>query len=744
MARKKETQVRAPKFNLSPETKKDILVVFVFLIAFLSILGLFNLSGAFGRAIQGLWQTIFGNAAPFWPFILIIIGYLIINLEKYEIKVSRWLGLFLFILTSTGLLQIFSSDKTFTAAKLGQGGGLLGYLTAMPLEKIAGFWGALIILMALFLISLLLFFETSFQNILNKFHLPGADFILRMREKIRERREEKKLESFRAEEIGFEQKEIADIDTKTLKHENTKTQEERVEFESNGEQKEMFPTVRKHYPKIDIPLDLLTGKISEPTAGDIKGNQETIRRTLSHFGIEVEMGEVSVGPTVTQYTLKPASGIKLSQITTLANDLALALAAHPIRIEAPIPGKSLVGVEVPNLKIALVPLKEIIASKEFKNRESNLMVALGKDVAGKPWLANLEKTLHILVAGATGSGKTVCLNSIIVSLLFQNQPDELKFILIDPKRVELPQYNGIPHLSCPVITDPKKTVQALRWAAKEMDRRFDILSHTGHRNIAEYNAVHKEEKMPYLILVVDELAHLMVVAAAEVETAVIRLSQMARAVGIHLILATQRPSVDVITGLIKANITSRLAFSVASMVDSRTILDYSGAEKLLGKGDMLFISPEISKPKRLQGAYVASEEIERVVKYLKQQGVPDYDDEITLVPETTGVDNYNYQSAEEDELLPEAEELIKRIGKGSASYLQRRLRIGYSRAARLLDSLEKRGLVGPAEGSKPRELLVKGGPIEEWRNGSEEEEMGSENVNDEEMSGGEGEKNSNQ
>ena len=413
------------------------------------------------------------------------------------------------------------------------------------------------------------------------------------------------------------------------------------------------------------------------------------------------MGEVSVGPTVTQYTLRPAEGVKLSQITTLHNDLALALAAHPIRIEAPIPGKSLVGIEVPNRSIAVVTLREILEDQTFKNRVSNLTIVLGKDVAGKSYLADLDKMPHLLIAGATGSGKTVCLNSIIVSLLYQNSPQELKFILVDPKRVELTVYENIPHLLTPVVTDPHKTINALKWSISEMDRRFELLSQTGKRDIREYNK-EAEDKLPYLVIIVDELADLMMAAPTEVEACIIRLAQMARAVGIHLIMATQRPSVDIITGLIKANITSRIAFSVASSVDSRTILDTTGADKLLGRGDMLYISAQLSKPVRLQGAFVSDKSIKALVKHLKAQAKPEYLADVTERKAIgLGIDS----SLEEDELLPQAKEIIWQANKASASLLQRRLRVGYARAARLLDLLEEEGIIGPADGAKPREIF---------------------------------------
>jgi len=425
------------------------------------------------------------------------------------------------------------------------------------------------------------------------------------------------------------------------------------------------------------------------------------------------MGEYFVGPTVTQYTFRPAEGVKLSRIVGLGNDLAMALAAHPIRIEAPIPGRALVGIEVPNKKIAVVSLRQVLESKEFKIRKSNLSIALGTDVAGKPWMADLEKLPHLLVAGATNSGKTVCLNSIILSLLYQNQPDELKLILVDPKRVELIGYNEIPHLLTPVIVDIKKMINALKWTISEMEKRFQILSNAGKRNIQVYNTTHPKDKLPYLVFVIDELADLMSIASAEVEAAVIRLAQMSRAVGIHLVLATQRPSVDIITGLIKANIPGRIAFAVASLTDSRTILDASGAEKLLGRGDMLYTAAELSKPKRLQGAYASDEDIENVVAYLREHSESDYEENVTeRAPGTTcanvsglaALPYFDYENS--DEFLDEARELVIKAGKASSSYLQRKLRIGYARAARILDLLEEEGVIGPADGSKPREILV--------------------------------------
>jgi S-DNA-T family DNA segregation ATPase FtsK/SpoIIIE len=453
---------------------------------------------------------------------------------------------------------------------------------------------------------------------------------------------------------------------------------------------------------------LLERRDSRPQAGDIVHNREVIRRTLENFGIPVEMNEVAVGPTVTQFAFKPSEGIKLSRITALHNDLALALAAHPIRIEAPIPGKSMVGVEVPNQTIATVGLRELIDSKEFKERKSPLTFVLGKDVAGKPWVADLIRMPHMLVAGATGSGKSVCLNTIIMSYLYGLSPDDVKLIMVDPKRVELQNYNGIPHLLTPVITKVPETVNALKWALREMDRRYDLLAQRGVRDLATFNQRFATEKMPYIVIMIDELADLMVTSAAEVEGPIVRLAQMSRAVGIHLILATQRPSVDVITGLIKANIPGRIAFAVASATDSRTILDQQGAEKLLGRGDMLLSTAELTMPKRIQGAFVSEAEIARVVEFVKSQYEPaDYDYSVTERPSAndTSFGGGGGDDMDNDPLAEMAKEEIVRAGKASASLLQRRLKVGYARAARILDVLEQQGFIGPSDGAKPREIL---------------------------------------
>lgn len=694
-----EGMINKMSVSFDPETKKAILIVLLFVIGALSLLSYFGLAGVAGEWINEKLGMLLGYGKILFPLIMIILGYILLNQAKYDVKFSNYLGLFLFVLSLDGLFHwSVPMEEMLAQASLGLGGGYIGAAIARPLTAMLGDWASLLVMVALLIISILLMFNTSFVKLAEKSE-PIRKFFSWLRGLFRRKPSEEQefQESAPTEEptheasqekVIFETKKIPDAQT-----------------EGKKVQPDLGIVVKKVHSKITIPIDLLENKVFKPTSGDIKNNMLIIKKTLENFGIQVEMGEISIGPTVTQYTLKPAEGIKLAKIVALQNDLALSLAAHPIRIEAPIPGKALVGIEVPNQTVARVNLREILEAKEFKMRQSPLTLALGKDVSGKAWTAPLEKMPHLLIAGATGSGKTVCINSIIVGLLYQNSPQDLRFIMVDPKRVELPTYNGIPHLLTPVITETKKTVNALKWTIGEMERRFDVLSKAGKRNIQTYNET-AEEKMPYIIFVVDELADLMITSAAEVEAGIIRVAQMARAVGIYLILATQRPSVDVITGLMKANIPARIAFSVASIVDSRTILDCSGAEKLLGRGDMLFLTAELSKPKRIQGVYVSDNEIKRVVDFLKAAGdEPEYDE--AVVERQGGISVGGGISGDEDELLPDAKEVVTRAGKASASLLQRRLKVGYARAARLLDLMEEQGIIGPADGAKPREVMIK-------------------------------------
>jgi S-DNA-T family DNA segregation ATPase FtsK/SpoIIIE len=459
------------------------------------------------------------------------------------------------------------------------------------------------------------------------------------------------------------------------------------------------------YPPLSTLADAVSGKADR---GDIKANAAVIEKTLESFGIAARVAEVNLGPAVTQYALEIALGTKLSKITALGSDLALALAAPTgqIRIEAPIPGRSLVGIEIPNRSLEFVTLKKILASGAMKKAKSKLTVSLGLNVSGQPVVANLGRMPHVLIAGTTGSGKTVCLNSFIASILFRASPSEVKFILVDPKRVELTQYNGIPHLLTPVIVEPDKVLSALKWAISEMDRRYKLFAETGVRNIEAYNELSGFAALPYIIIIVDELADIILFAPAEVEDTICRIAQMARATGIHLVISTQRPSVDVITGLIKANIPCRIAFAVSSQVDSRVILDMAGAEKLLGRGDMLYIPPDQAKPTRIQGSFVSEPEIQKLINFLKKSGVaPVYTEEVTQMPSVSLRPGKG--EAERDELFADAVRTVCQYDRASASLLQRRLKIGYARAARVLDQLERAGIVGPADASKPREVLIK-------------------------------------
>ncbi len=720
MARKRK---RGPDLSLDPETKRGVAVVFLFAFAVLILLGIFGLAGAFGRALDDAIGYVFGWNRLLIPFFLMAWGYHVLAPERLRLKFSNVIGFLLFFLTLNPLVHAvtFAGELDIGEAALRMAGGKLGESISQPLIDMLGMAGGTTILFALFIISLLLIFNATLRQVLFIIDIvwKGIAFLLvKLASPITNYSKNKKEQDLRAS-----LKEYASDDGES------EDEEAGGEEEDEDDEKARPARTRRRYPHVDVPLALLEERNERPTAGDIMHNREVIRKTLETFGINVEMDEVAVGPTVTQFAFKPADGVKLSRITGLHNDLALSLAAHPIRIEAPIPGKSLVGIEVPNQTVAVVGLREMIESKEFRSGKDTLSFVLGKDVSGKPWMGKLNGMPHLLVAGATGSGKSVCLNTIIMSYLFSLGPDDVKFIMVDPKRVELQIYNGIPHLITPVITKVPDTVNALKWALREMDRRYDMLAKHGTRDLASYNKKVKET-LPYLVIVIDELSDLMASSASEVEGPIVRLAQMSRAVGIHLILATQRPSVDVITGLIKANIPGRIAFAVASATDSRTILDQQGAEKLLGRGDMLYSTAELPSPKRIQGAYVSQKEIERVVEFIKSKYDPaDYDHSVTEKPSNGGtVFSGGLGDDDGDALLSEAKEEIIRAGKASASLLQRRLKVGYARAARILDLLEEEGFIGPAQGAKPREVLQSGlgNEDEDFEQGEFEEEDESE------------------
>ncbi len=698
--------------ELSPEAWQGIKVVVVLMVTLVSVLSLFGLAGTVGAGIERVLSVLFGYTRYFVPLFILLFGIFFIRRVPLMGHVIQITGLAFLVLSFTALWHLsFPLEEQYMSAVVGRGGGVVGFFLSFSLESILQFWGALIVILSIFIISFLILVNSSIDDIIARCKAAGGgcvsllSFFARFPKGTARDRRRGAVLSTQEPEIIQGAGENPDFSRRTVALKD-KHEEEEIESVRDGKKEEEVEIIKapKRKTAVQIPLDLLNGKSHQPTSGDIKANKLIIQKTLENFGIAVEMGEVNVGPTVTQFTLKPAEGIKLAAIVGLHNDLALSLAAHPIRIEAPIPGRALVGIEVPNQKVAIVTLRELLETDAFKNRKDSLTLALGKDVAGQVRLSSVLKMPHLLIAGSTGSGKTVCINTVITTLLYQNSPETLRFILVDPKRVELSCYNDIPHLLTPVVTDVKKTLNVLRWAIGEMERRFDVLSKAGKRDLISYNAW-SEEKVPYIIIVIDELADIMATVGAEAESLIIRLAQMARAVGIHLILATQRPSVDVITGLIKANITSRIAFAVASQMDSRTILDTSGAERLVGRGDMLFVSADLSKPVRLQGAYLSDAEIERVVACLKESGEPSYQAAVTERVSAGDGTAGGFGSDEEDDLLPEAREIILQAQKASASLLQRRLRIGYARAARILDLLEGEGFIGPGDGAKPRKVI---------------------------------------
>lgn len=718
------------ELHLSEQTKEGILSILFFSIALLLALSMAGSAGAGGRSLDGVLAILFGWMRIVLPVIAAVIGYSIARGFFPDISWRVRVGLALLMAALFPALDM--TDTMGVAAR----GGAIGAWGARSLIDALGIVAAPVLIGSVLLISFIFITDQSWhvlRGIGAIFAWMGASMVKSIRRSMVRNTGEgattkPSTDLIKDDEAVAEPERLkSGFLRRTLASRagvnSTSTEEPRETSKSN---EAPLTSTSKRRAQITpcYSEELLESQTSTPSSGDTERTLNIIERTLRNFGIEVEMGEWRVGPTVTQYTLKPAEGVKLSQITALHNDLALALAAHPIRIEAPIPGKSLVGIEVPNQRVAIVRLKNIFTSPEYravmKENASPLTFALGQDVSGQAWVADLARMPHLLIAGATGSGKTIMMNTLIMSLLYRNTPQELRLLLVDPKRVELPIYNGIPHLVTPVITDVRKTINALRWLIGEMDRRFDELSRTGYRDITSYNAG-EERAMPYLVAVIDELADLMATAANEVEGAIIRLAQMARAVGIHLVFATQRPSVDVITGLIKANIPARIAFSVASSIDSRTILDQPGADKLLGRGDMLFLTAELSKPKRIQGAFISDVEIKRVTEYLRSSGTPEYDQSIVERPTTVAVGGIgNSDDGEDDPLLEDAKQVVIQAGKGSASLLQRRLRVGYARAARLLDLLEEQGVIGPGDGAKPREVLLKAGEDDTIEEGDEE------------------------
>lgn len=676
----------------------------------LCVAALFLLFGGFGTGgplPKGMFNAAywtFGWAAYLVAFALIYFAVLKFSSEEHRIpfgKAFSTIGILIF--ASSWLMTAFAS-KTSTdiwegghGGKVGEviGGTVLAALDTLPAS-----------IMFLIFTGLCVFFAFG----LNFSILLKAGELFKRREY-----EDDGLGSLkvRAEQSGFKLNAGVPVESHSGGSSKPAFSLKNSADKQPAPSEEHSPLTIASDPNWEFPaLNLLEQKQDKADAGDVEGNAQAIKETFSNFNIDVEMEGANVGPRVTQYTLKPPTGVKLTKITALENNLALDLAAHSIRMEAPIPGKRAVGIEVPNVKSATVRLRSLLESRDWAEIKSPLGFAIGRDIAGKPVVADLAKMPHLLVAGQTGSGKSVMVNTILTSLLYRNSPSDLKLILVDPKQVEMKPYDDIPHLLTPVITEPEKCISALKWAVAEMERRYKALAELRKRNIVEYNLEKKEEGMPYIVIIIDELADLMMMAARDVEALIVRIAQKARAVGIHLILATQRPSVDVITGLIKANVPARISFTVASQVDSRTIIDQMGAEKLLGMGDLLLLTADMPKPKRVQGAFIGDDETIKVTDHIRMQRPPEYNEEIISQPvQLNGkggvvADMGGGNSNSDDDMFRDAVQCVIEGRKASTSLLQRRLRIGYGRAARLIEEMEEQGIVGPADGARPREVLV--------------------------------------
>ena len=715
----KKTERKSPKKKkeeakkkLKDETRHTVAGVVLFVLAIFFVIAGFNGGGIAGSFTHDLFVQLFGVGYALIPIIVAILGVRLMKGIKTNMATVESIAYVMLLIGTLGLIDVASTPD--------HSGGLFGLISAFPFVKLFDNRVAALFLGAILIISLIILFDTRptltlFNSVIEKIK-NKIDAYLANR---------KKNKGFTISGKDIKQKEF------TPEAIPEPIEEEEPEPIIEGEEIEIEKAVKKVIKRstssyVPPPLELLEGDKGKPNVGDVKANANIIKRSLSNFGIEVEMDEVTIGPTVTRYAFKPAEGVKLSRILGLQNDLALALAAHPIRIEAPIPGKSLVGIEIPNKAKSIVGLGGLLSEERFIKSDKPLTIALGRAINGAGHIGNLAKMPHMLVAGATGSGKSVTIHTIITSLLYRNGPEALRFIMIDPKRVELTLYNKIPHLLTPVITDAKKAILSLKWAAKEMDRRYNVLEKESVRDIQSYhkNVVANAKKtadgedaidpMPYIVIIIDELADIMQSYPRELESAIVRLAQMSRAVGIHLLLSTQRPSVNVITGLIKANVPSRIALQVASQIDSRTILDQAGAEKLLGAGDMLFLGGDMPQPERIQSAYVSENEVKNVVKFIAEHNESSGADEIALSGTiTAGKTIFESQlegdTENDDELYEDARTTVIEAGKASTSFLQRKLGVGYARAARLVDMLEERGVIGPGSGAKPRDVLIKPG-----------------------------------
>lgn len=768
--RKINTLVNTKVGTLKETIRNEIIGVFVVGMACLGLVALYSeRSGVVGGEIKQLLTVLAGGGRVGIPIMVGAWGLAYMN-QRIPRLGAKVFGTILLWLVFLGLIHLqlpgieaFSRIDIFNEGKLGHGGGVVGAGVTALLITTIGIPGSYVVLIMSAFMGALLLTNRSLIRGVQEVSQAGKESGLWMQHQMNDfidvlknsedadsidkdfvsqtdlKGEDKNLKKMGISSKGVKRAldpEVVErpLVIKTLEDQNDLTVETNAPKGQLGFEK-MFggahattilppgkvtgtPISRQTREDGNFQLPQVTLlnkalKLKNPRLNkDLADNVRILEETLGSFGVKIKVTQVTQGPAITRYEAQPAPGVKVSKITNLADDIALSLASADVRIEAPIPGKSVVGIEVPNKNIAMVHFREVLESQEYQSATSKLTVCLGKDITGTPVIADLTKMPHLLIAGATGSGKSVCINTLIHSILFKARPDEVKFLLVDPKRVELSNYNGVPHLIAPVVTDPKKAAGALKWIVTEMETRYELFAAAGVRDIVRYNFLRTQDKkeehppLPYVVVIIDELADLMMVAPGDVEDAICRLAQMARAAGIHLIVATQRPSVDVITGIIKANIPSRIAFGVSSQTDSRTILDMNGAEKLLGRGDMLYYPMGASKPLRVQGCYLGDKEVENVVTFLQNQAKPEYQ-------EIPNIELGNAKSEDmEDELFYQAAQLFIEGGNASVSLLQRRLRIGYTRAARLMDSIEEKGVVGGYEGSKPREVLMTRGQFE--------------------------------
>lgn len=691
MARRKSAY-SLPKLKLKQQTVHAVGTLIA-----LGLAGLSTVSLVSDNPNLAFWKDFLlssvGWTAIFTPLVFAVTGLVLQRVKWSVAQTNVLLGILTIMVALDGLTGLIVPDKA------GDLGNTLWTQLAAFLTQV----GAFFLLLCVLMIGVVVLFNTSLTQIFSLLSTAGSFLKLRMWDPI-----------FNRPEPAFDRRipvRVSGVDDAirpNIKPQATAAPAPQKSVVADELVQNMAgQNAVWKYP----PLSLLSDKVgSSADRGDVKKQASTIEKTLESFGIAARVAEINGGPAVTQYALELSSGTKIAKIANLQHDIALALATPTgtVRVEAPIPGKSLVGIEVPNRSLEVVAIKPLLASEEMAKSKSKLSVVLGRDTASKPMIVDIARMPHCLIAGTTGSGKSACLNAFITSLLYRNSPDELKLILIDPKRVEMSGFNDIPHLLCPVITEPDKILSSLKWAMSEMDRRYKLFQSVGVRNIQGYNDMSGFQALPNIVIVIDELADLMMFAPVEVEDAITRLAQLARATGIHLVVATQRPSVDVITGLIKANIPCRIAFNVSSMVDSRVILDTPGAEKLLGRGDMLFMPPDASKPMRIQGSFVQDGEVNNMIKFIKEHSAgPQYTKEVTEMPIGKVGGKGGGDTGDRDDLFEEAVRTIVQYEKASASLLQRRLRVGYARAARLMDELEEAGIIGPGEGSKPRDVMIR-------------------------------------